>query len=428
MKKKLTRNAAISLHSVIGTIALGNLDQNTLDAVMANFNAFRKVVEDFDELKKELSERLYKDVDKDLHKEFFEIVAKYETAREIEKKDELYKVMETYTDIYPLYEKHIKALASLLGREIEIELEDEEMSADESSVEPEVVEEEQLSEVTVDLSARESEIRAEIEAKIRYEYESNARKKAEEEIEKLRSENERIRTEFENQLSAAKREIEMLRAQCEKLKEEKRRIETVAAAQEAVRRAEEEKLRAQIELQLRTEARERERLAEAARIAIEEQQRLERERAEEERLRVEEARRIEEERKRAEEAARLEAERLAEAERIRVETERARAEAAKAALEASPESNYTYTSKVVRLIFRRSVDPNITKRIHEIIKATIDYYAKHKMFLKIRATVPDSQTVCLEFVQIPMEEMELLNNIIKILGNSGLGIAKAIVE
>lgn len=129
MKKKLTRNAASSLHGVLGTIALGNLDQNTLDAVMANFNAFRKVVEDFDALKKELSERLYKDVDKDLHKEFFEIVAKYEAAREIEKKDELYKVMETYTDIYPLYEKHIKAIVSLLGKEIEIEL--EEVDADE---------------------------------------------------------------------------------------------------------------------------------------------------------------------------------------------------------------------------------------------------------------------------------------------------------
>ena len=48
--------------------------------------------------------------------------------------------------------------------------------------------------------------------------------------------------------------------------------------------------------------------------------------------------------------------------------------------------------------------------------------------MKIRASVPDSQNVILEFVQIPIEEMELLGNIIKILGNSGLGIAKAIIE
>ena len=125
MKKKLTRNAAINLHGALGAIAIGNLDQNTLDAVVDNSNIFRKVAEDFEALKKELSERLYKDVDKDLHKNFFEVVKKYETAREIEKRDELYKVMETFTDICPLYEKHIKALASLLGREIEVEIKEE---------------------------------------------------------------------------------------------------------------------------------------------------------------------------------------------------------------------------------------------------------------------------------------------------------------
>ena len=48
--------------------------------------------------------------------------------------------------------------------------------------------------------------------------------------------------------------------------------------------------------------------------------------------------------------------------------------------------------------------------------------------MKIKATVPDTETVILEFIKIPMEEMELLGNIIKVLGNSGLGIAKAIVE
>ena len=42
--------------------------------------------------------------------------------------------------------------------------------------------------------------------------------------------------------------------------------------------------------------------------------------------------------------------------------------------------------------------------------------------------VTDSQTVVLEFEEIPLEEMALLGNIIKIIGNSGLGIAKAIIE
>ena len=96
---------------------------------------------------------------------------------------------------------------------------------------------------------------------------------------------------------------------------------------------------------------------------------------------------------------------------------------------AMPEStNYTYVSKTVKLIFRRPVDPNITGRIHEIIKQTLVYYKKEKVHIRIKATVPDTDTVCLQFLQIPLEEMELLSNIIKILGKSNLGIAKAIVD
>jgi flagellar biosynthesis GTPase FlhF len=205
-----------------------------------------------------------------------------------------------------------------------------------------------------------------------------------------------------------------------------RREEAEVARQaklEEERRAEEARVRAQLEEQLRAEAKERERLAEAARAAIEEQHRLEAEKLRQERAKLEEERKRDEERRRKEEEARVEAARRAEAEKLR----RAEPEAA----EAEPEyvdNNYTYVSKTVRLIFRRSVDPNITARIHEIIKATLEYYGKEKVYMRIKATVPDTSTVCLEFVKIPLEEMELLSNIIKVIGNSGLGIAKAILE
>ena len=273
----------------------------------------------------------------------------------------------------------------------------------------------------------EASIRAEIEAKIRLEYENRARIKAEEEIIALRREQERLRIENEAMLAKAEREKEALRAEYEKLREQARRDALAQEARDAVRRAEEEKLRARIEDQLRHEARERERLAEAARMAIEEQRRLAAEAARAERLREEEERaRIESERRVAEEA-RIEEMRRTELERVRREEE----ERQRAVREAMPEAGdkrYTYVTRNVRLIFRRSVDPNITTRIHEIMKATMEYYGKEKMYIKVRASVPDSQTVCLEFIHIPMEEMQLLGNIIKILGNSGLGIAKAIVE
>lgn len=260
--------------------------------------------------------------------------------------------------------------------------------------------------VAVNTSDIEAKIRAEIEAKIRLEYETKARAKAEEEADRLRREQEQLRSENER-----------LQAQMARERREQ-------AIKEEELRAEEARLRAQIELQLRAETRERERFAEAARVAVEEQRRLEAEQLKMKQEHADELLRHTEERRIAEEARRAEAAKAAELERTR------RAEAAKAAAPepVKEDTKYTYTSKVVRLIFRRSVDPNITSKIHEIIKVTLEYYGKDKIYLKVKASVPDSETVRLEFVKIPMEEMELLRNIIKVLGNSGLGIARAILE
>ena len=252
-----------------------------------------------------------------------------------------------------------------------------------------------------------AKMRAELEAQIRLEYESRARMKAEEEAERLR------------------REQELLRIENEKLQEQMARERREQELREEELRAEEARLRAQIELQLRAETRERERLAEAARIAVEEQRRLEAEHAKITKERDDEIRKNEEERREAESAKRAEQARVAEVERIRREK---MAKAAKADEAPTEDTKYTYVSKVVRLVFRRSVDPNITARIYEIIKLTLEYYGKDKIYLKVKASVPNSETVCLEFIKIPMEEMQLLSNIIKVLGNSGLGIAKAIVE
>ena len=108
------------------------------------------------------------------------------------------------------------------------------------------------------------------------------------------------------------------------------------------------------------------------------------------------------------------------------EKERAR-QAAEAAAKAA-ENEVKYTSKVAKLIFRGSVDPSITKRIHEIILATIKYYHKEDVYIKIKATIPDYNSINLEFVKIPENEIPLLVNIIKVLGRSDLGIIKATLD
>ena len=251
-------------------------------------------------------------------------------------------------------------------------------------------------------------VRAELEAKIRLEYETAARLRAEEEAARLRRECEAAR------ISLDKQELEV------------RRLEAERAEREEAMVAECEKLKAQLEFQLKRDSLERERVAEAARLALEEQKRLAGERQLVEDMKNEELDRLERER----EAARIEEERRKEAERL--EAERAARtespEAAQSAADVDREPEYTYISKTVRLLFRRSVDPNVTSRIYEIIKATVEYYGKENVYMKIRATVPTTESVNLEFVRIPKEELELLGNIIKVLGNSGLGIAKAIVD
>ena len=287
------------------------------------------------------------------------------------------------------------------------------------------------------LKIREEQLRRQIEAEIREKIALEEKMKAEQEALQLR------------------RAHEELKAENERLAEIARRAEEERLASEAERAAEAERLRRELEARERQEAREKERIAEAARIAVLEHQRLEAEqRAEEERRRKEEEERIRAERARLEEEARLAEARRIEEERIRAEMA-ARAEAeARAAREAEEkaaakaeedarlealakasmpsaelfEQNYTYTSKNARLLFRRPIDPNITKRIHEIILTTIKYFHKENVYIKIKATVPDSTTVNLHFVKIPEEETELLINIIKVLGKSNLGITKVFLE
>lgn len=284
------------------------------------------------------------------------------------------------------------------------------------------------------LKIREEELRRQIEAEVRERLELEARLKAEAEAEELR------------------RAHEELKAENERLAELARKAEAERLASEAERNAENERLRLEIEARERAEAREKERMAEAARLALIEQQRLLEERAEQERRREAEEERIRAERLREEEAARLAEERAIEEERIRREmaaeaeaqasAEAARAEEraaedarlealakeAKLAADKAVEPNYTYVSKNARLLFRRPIDPNITKRIHEIILTTIKYFHKEDVYIKIKATVPDSTTVNLHFVKIPEEEQELLINIIKVLGKSELGITKVFLE
>lgn len=118
---KTTRHYAVNvLFANLGTLALGHLDEKTLESAMTNFEALRKVADDFEALKKELFKRIYGDIeqmaddDKQRINDFFSMLEKAKNDTEA--------VKAAYSDLYALREKEVKVIISLLNKEIEIDI------------------------------------------------------------------------------------------------------------------------------------------------------------------------------------------------------------------------------------------------------------------------------------------------------------------
>lgn len=126
---KTTRKTAVDMFRTLGVMALGYLDDETLTAVMDNFNAFRRIAEDFEALKVELAKRIYGDMEQKEESErkrfvdFMAIVEKIGNAKTAEKRDELETLAkETYADLYELRVKEVKVITSLLNKEVEVDI------------------------------------------------------------------------------------------------------------------------------------------------------------------------------------------------------------------------------------------------------------------------------------------------------------------
>ena len=278
---------------------------------------------------------------------------------------------------------------------------------------------------TVEKPIDEDAIRREIEAKLRLEYETEARQRAEKEAEQLRLEHERLREENER-LAALAREAEAKRIaeeEARRQEEEARRLAEEERQRELeAKRAEEERIRAEIEAKMRLEAEERARIAEAARMAVEEQKRLEAERAaKEERERREALEREAERLRKEEEARRLEEQRRREEQLRREEEERRRRE------EEEAKARVAIVTKQAKLLFRYAVDLNVVKRIKEVVEKTLVENNKEKLNIHIKAYPQDTNSIVLE-IKLPQNEMDLLVSMMKALGGASIGITKIILE
>lgn len=129
---KLTRNTARALFFNLGQVALREMDSEVLEVVMSNFEALRKVNEEWETMTKELAKRLYGEFDKMTDDEkkryssFMEHIGSYERAvqgSDVDKAKELRMLAEaSYPDLFKLYEKQISVLEKLNRAEIEVDI------------------------------------------------------------------------------------------------------------------------------------------------------------------------------------------------------------------------------------------------------------------------------------------------------------------
>lgn len=286
------------------------------------------------------------------------------------------------------------------------------------------------------------------------------------------------RSEAEEKLAAVTAERDAIKADLEYAKE------TVASLKDTYEKliaelsAERDSLKSELELEASARQREKMLFAEAARQQKEESDRLIREREEElqrraaedarlaaeqareaELLREEELRRTEVERierdirsrdedkrtalERAQELSRaMEREAMLKMQSIGLADKRTAAPVSAPVTESAEEiaedtearpapigpENHPYTSIKAKLIFRHNVDPNVKSRLYEIISRALEYYKKEHVYIKLKASLPEPASVMLDFEQFPEGEDELLRGIVKLIGNSDLGVMKIIVE
>lgn len=87
-----------------------------------------------------------------------------------------------------------------------------------------------------------------------------------------------------------------------------------------------------------------------------------------------------------------------------------------------------YVSRQIKLLFIDPVDVRITEKLRELIGEVIKRTGKGSVYIKMKASLQDANTVVLDVLEIPEDELQLLVEIIQHIGNAGLGIYKGTLE
>lgn len=110
--KTITRFRAQQMLEALAGMALGHLENDTLEVVLDNFDTLKNEVEKVEKMKSELAKRLYQDVKEERLRAFFDAVQKNDT--ELLEKE--------YADILPLRAKEIEVIVSLFNKNVEMDI------------------------------------------------------------------------------------------------------------------------------------------------------------------------------------------------------------------------------------------------------------------------------------------------------------------
>ena len=123
MKKTIKRGIANAMYKALSELPLGHLASEDLEKVMDNMVALSAPYEHHQKLMQELGKRLYNGVDEDKIQKFNTAMGLAGKAESIEKAVAIQKATKAeFPDIYDLLQKQNKVEASLLNKDVEVEL------------------------------------------------------------------------------------------------------------------------------------------------------------------------------------------------------------------------------------------------------------------------------------------------------------------
>ena len=123
MKKTITRGQAVSMHAVLGKMAFGHFNDETLEKMMNNFEQLGKVAESYRSLGTELHKRLF-DTESEEYKKF---APKADAAQRLEgmaKVKAFALIKEEFPELFAIFERQAQVDANLRMKEVSVDLEE----------------------------------------------------------------------------------------------------------------------------------------------------------------------------------------------------------------------------------------------------------------------------------------------------------------